>query len=598
MLQVQSPFMQLSDTDGKPLNDGKVFIGQAGQNPVTSPLQVFWDEALTLPVAQPIFTSGGYLVRAGTPARVYTSEESYSITVLDKKARVVYSVLDATSSSNLATQLSGSSGASLVGFIQTGVGAVPRTLLQKAREIYSVKDYGATGDGVTNDTVAVQKAIDEVSASGGGELLFTKGIYQVTGLNVSSGVVLVGEGGWASILRSTDTTASIAVMSDSSAIRGLKLLSSVTRTGGFYIDIQGNGVTIENCEFGGYFIGVNVGSLGGTIRVADSVKNCLFRDPSTLVGSGAVQFMNFSNAVLSGCVITGNVGVQPSFGVRFQNGDTAFVERCNITIHGKALLVDTPAGYNCYALNLINSLFDSAGTIGSGATVSCAEIIPAGRVWNTLISGCWFGLAAAQSGLYLSTSGAGAVDGLTATGCEFTDNGDCGLIAVGTGVKNWVVVGGHSGGNANAGIRAASGTSDFIIVGHKAGNVSGRGPNNYGVFVDLAASSNFIIADNVLLGNTIAPLSDSSTGFFGTVVNNVGYNNTGAPTGLSVGASPWQYQAGHTPEQIFVMGGTVSDIAVSGTTVQNTTNTVLTLSPNEAIQIVYSVAPTILKKRM
>lgn len=50
--------------------------------------------------------------------------------------------------------LAASTGASLVGFIQSGTGAVARTMQEKAREWVSVKDFGAVGDGVTVNTQA------------------------------------------------------------------------------------------------------------------------------------------------------------------------------------------------------------------------------------------------------------------------------------------------------------------------------------------------------------------------------------------------------------------------------------------------------------
>lgn len=63
-------------------------------------------------------------------------------------------------------------GANLVGFVQGGASAKGRTLLEKIREFVTVKDFGAEGDGVTDDTSAVQAALDF-----GGNIYFPPGIY-------------------------------------------------------------------------------------------------------------------------------------------------------------------------------------------------------------------------------------------------------------------------------------------------------------------------------------------------------------------------------------------------------------------------------------
>jgi len=65
-------------------------------------------------------------------------------------------------------------------------------LVWRKELIINVKDYGATGDGITDDTVAVQAAID--AAPNGGGIVFPRGIYKVSQLKIKAhGVTLSGD---------------------------------------------------------------------------------------------------------------------------------------------------------------------------------------------------------------------------------------------------------------------------------------------------------------------------------------------------------------------------------------------------------------------
>lgn len=58
----------------------------------------------------------------------------------------------------------------------------------------SVRDYGAAGDGFTNDTTAIQRANNAVAASGGGTVFFPAGVYIAAGVRQDSNVEFSGAG--------------------------------------------------------------------------------------------------------------------------------------------------------------------------------------------------------------------------------------------------------------------------------------------------------------------------------------------------------------------------------------------------------------------
>jgi hypothetical protein len=173
-LQIASPFQQYFDQDGTPLDSGFVYVGLVNLNPETNPLTIYYDDALTIPAAQPLRTLNGYIVRNGSPARLYTSQKDFSLTVRNKNGVLIFAVGDATSLANFASELAASSGSSLVGFVQSGVGAVATTVQGKLRQAVSVVDFGAVGNGVTDDTAAIQAAIAATAVSQYG-LIFEAG---------------------------------------------------------------------------------------------------------------------------------------------------------------------------------------------------------------------------------------------------------------------------------------------------------------------------------------------------------------------------------------------------------------------------------------
>lgn len=65
---------------------------------------------------------------------------------------------------------------------------------------FNVKAFGATGDGSTNDSTAIQACIDAANSAGGGVVFFPPGTYICNDLNLYSNIMIVGRGD-ASILK-------------------------------------------------------------------------------------------------------------------------------------------------------------------------------------------------------------------------------------------------------------------------------------------------------------------------------------------------------------------------------------------------------------
>jgi hypothetical protein len=160
-LSISPPFPIFSDRDGSPLENGYIWVGTANVNPITNPIAVYWDAALTQPAALPVRTINGYPANSGTPGRLFTGSADYSLTVQDSKGSLVYSAL-------ARTDLAGDISAAQVIYQPAGSGAQSRTVESKLQDSVSFVDFGADPSGSIECATAMQSAIDYVASLGGG----------------------------------------------------------------------------------------------------------------------------------------------------------------------------------------------------------------------------------------------------------------------------------------------------------------------------------------------------------------------------------------------------------------------------------------------
>ncbi len=87
--------------------------------------------------------------------------------------------------------------------------------------VYNVLQYGATGDGTTDDSTAINAAIAAAATAGGGIVYLPEGVYICTVVEIRSYVWLMGAGPRASILRAKPSTnAAVIVTYNSAALWG------------------------------------------------------------------------------------------------------------------------------------------------------------------------------------------------------------------------------------------------------------------------------------------------------------------------------------------------------------------------------------------
>ena len=89
-------------------------------------------------------------------------------------------------STAIATKLESGSSSADVNFLQSGTGATTRTVQAKLRDVVSVKDFGAVGNGVADDTAAIQAALNKA-----GNIYIPAGTYITTPLQMVSDTTLI-----------------------------------------------------------------------------------------------------------------------------------------------------------------------------------------------------------------------------------------------------------------------------------------------------------------------------------------------------------------------------------------------------------------------
>ena len=120
----------------------------------------------------------------------------------------------------------GSTDANAVTYTPAGTGAVQTTVQTKLRESVSVKDFGAAGDGVTDDTAAIQAAL-----LAGKIITFPAGTYLINDALSLNTHTLIGENNIRTIIKqTTDNKPILQVTGIGGSVRGFHLTYTNNQT--------------------------------------------------------------------------------------------------------------------------------------------------------------------------------------------------------------------------------------------------------------------------------------------------------------------------------------------------------------------------------
>jgi hypothetical protein len=181
-----------------------------------------------------------------------------------------------------------------IGVTATG-STTARSLADRFADVVNVLDYGATGDGVTNDRTAINAAFTAIANAGGGTIFFPKGTYNIsdyigntTSPTAQISVSVVGEKG--TVINCNPTTSANYALYLNYAdlehcfVSGLKVNGNNKTRRGIHISATSGSfreVVVEHCDVENINVVNGVTGSGNGIRIGSSawsyraaVRNC------------------------------------------------------------------------------------------------------------------------------------------------------------------------------------------------------------------------------------------------------------------------------------------------------------------------------------
>jgi hypothetical protein len=296
---------QFFTDNGIPLSGGLLYTYTAGS---TTPETTYADNGGATQNANPIVldaagrppseiwlsanTSYKFVVKTSTNTLIRTYDD------IPGANDVSYILDELANTSNIAQ------GDALVGFKQSNpngalIGAVGKTVHDKLQDLVSIKDFGAVGNGVADDSTAIQNALNS-----GALVIDGSGLtYRVnTAITIPTDVTLQNINFIAGIAGMNVVLVNNGVTINNCKITGTGTTSIIER--GIYVAADGvNNVTLTNIEVTNLTVGIHAQPLS-TVAPSNWNINCYIHDIVGTTGASEGYGVLLSPAI--GCFIKGS----------------------------------------------------------------------------------------------------------------------------------------------------------------------------------------------------------------------------------------------------------------------------------------------------
>lgn len=372
--------------------------------------------------------------------------------------------------------------------------------------LYNVKDYGAVGNGIADDTSAIVAAL-----AAGNRVYLPDGTYKIRPgvITLLNGQTIEGSNHrTATLVIDGANTLGITLLGVGSSISNIGIKhTGVTPISGAAINIMSSDVVVDNVFIQDCYDGIRVFK-SSTQAVALIYLTRFYIEGLYNIG---IYIENANDIYIDNFAINSLNTTAPAGIKLYKFVQAVSVSNGSVLNFNQSLVVDALQNTNTTrpAFNRFSQVyFDSSA---SGVLLNnCASL---------RFTSCWFSNRPGNG------CAVGNTDDISFINCDFINNGIHGCYIDNTTKRTRFhgcsFISNNTENSIGTGLQIAIGTTDFVVQGCTATNYAGfPGTQIYGIYLGGATSDRFIIADNLVSGNVSSGVIDVTTTTNKRVANN------------------------------------------------------------------------------